>query len=172
MAKKQANNPADVAKAAGKLGELRKRFLFLIGALIVFRVGTFIPVPGVDQAALDRLFQNNALLGMLNLFSGSALDSAIQEKIDSGESVVVPLYDQFTGSGSNTNVWLSGFAGFKFTAIEGNGSKRSYEGQFVGEHPCPSGCTTGSEEGEGATVTNITTSQFSNLQMVGRTLSN
>ena len=51
MAKPQ-QNPADLAKQAGKLGELKARLLFLIGALIVYRVGTFIPVPGVDPAAL------------------------------------------------------------------------------------------------------------------------
>ncbi len=75
MAKKPANNPADVAKAAGKLGELRVRFLFLIGALIVFRAGTFIPVPGVDPAALASFFDQQAgnMLALFNLFSGGAL---------------------------------------------------------------------------------------------------
>ena len=52
MAKKIKNNPADVAKAAGSQNELKRRFAFLAGALIVFRSGTFIPVPGVDPAAL------------------------------------------------------------------------------------------------------------------------
>ena len=48
MAKKPKMNPADAAKAGSKLAELRKRIMFLVGALIVFRAGTFIPVPGVD----------------------------------------------------------------------------------------------------------------------------
>jgi len=75
MAKKPQQNPADIAKAASKLGELKARFLFLIGALIVFRVGTYIPVPGVDPVALNEFFQQQAggLLGMVNLFSGGAL---------------------------------------------------------------------------------------------------
>jgi len=49
--------------------------MFLIGALIVFRVGTFIPVPGVDPAALADFFaqQEGNLLGLFNLFSGGAL---------------------------------------------------------------------------------------------------
>ncbi len=51
MAKKPKNNPADIAKATSKMNELRIRILFLVGALIVFRAGTFIPVPGVDPAA-------------------------------------------------------------------------------------------------------------------------
>ena len=45
-----------MAKAAGKLAELKARILFLLGALIVFRIGTFIPVPGVDPAALADFF--------------------------------------------------------------------------------------------------------------------
>jgi len=75
MAKKPGKNPADVAKAASKLGELRKRFLFLAGALIVFRAGTFIPVPGVDPAALASFFDQQAgnMLALFNLFSGGAL---------------------------------------------------------------------------------------------------
>ena len=75
MAKKPQQNPAELAKAASKLGELKIRFLFLIGALIVFRAGTFIPVPGVDPAALANFFDQQAgnLLGLFNLFSGGAL---------------------------------------------------------------------------------------------------
>ncbi len=76
MAKKPQQNPADLAKAAGKLAELKARLLFLIGALIVFRVGTFIPVPGVDPVALKDFFdqQSGNLLGLFNLFSGGALE--------------------------------------------------------------------------------------------------
>ena len=75
MAKKPPQNPADMAKAAGKLAELKARILFLLGALIVFRIGTFIPVPGVDPAALADFFgqQSGNLLGLFNLFSGGAL---------------------------------------------------------------------------------------------------
>ena len=75
MAKKPQQNPADMAKAASKLSELRKRIAFLIGALIVFRVGTFIPVPGVDPAALATFFDQQAgnMLALFNLFSGGAL---------------------------------------------------------------------------------------------------
>jgi len=75
VAKKPQQNPADIAKSASKLGELKIRFLFLVGALIVFRAGTFIPVPGVDPAALANFFdqQSGNLLGLFNLFSGGAL---------------------------------------------------------------------------------------------------
>ena len=49
--------------------------MFLIGALFVFRIGSHIPVPGVDAVALNRLFEsaNNGILGMLNMFSGGSL---------------------------------------------------------------------------------------------------
>jgi len=75
VAKKPTQNPADVAKAAGKLSELKSRIIFLVGALIVFRAGTFIPVPGVDPAALAAFFDQQAgnILGLFNLFSGGAL---------------------------------------------------------------------------------------------------
>ena len=76
MAKKPQQNPADIAKAASRLAELKARILFLIGALIVFRIGTFIPVPGVDPVALKDFFDQQAgnLLGLFNLFSGGALE--------------------------------------------------------------------------------------------------
>ncbi|MEX0707966.1 MAG: preprotein translocase subunit SecY [Woeseia sp.] len=75
MAKKPSNNPADLAKSAGKLGELKVRLAFLVGALIVFRIGTFIPVPGVDPAALASFFDQQAgnMLALFNMFSGGAL---------------------------------------------------------------------------------------------------
>ena len=75
MAKKPQQNPSDLAKQASQLADLRNRLFFLIGALIVYRVGTFIPVPGVDPAALAEFFDQQAgnLLGLFNLFSGGAL---------------------------------------------------------------------------------------------------
>ncbi|MGD2082710.1 MAG: preprotein translocase subunit SecY [Chromatiales bacterium] len=62
----------------GRLTELRQRLLFLIGALIIYRIGTFIPVPGVDPGALARLFgqQQGTILDMFNMFSGGALKRA------------------------------------------------------------------------------------------------
>ena len=60
---------------ASRLTELRGRFLFLIGALVVYRIGTFIPVPGIDPVALARFFQDQqgTILSMFNMFSGGAL---------------------------------------------------------------------------------------------------
>jgi preprotein translocase subunit SecY len=61
--------------ASGKLGDLKRRLLFLLGALVVFRIGSFIPVPGIDQTALADLFrdQRGGILDMFNMFSGGAL---------------------------------------------------------------------------------------------------
>ncbi|PCI89904.1 preprotein translocase subunit SecY [Candidatus Kaiserbacteria bacterium] len=52
---------------------LRKRILFMLGALIVFRILATIPIPGVDIARLDQFFANNQFLGLLNIFSGGGL---------------------------------------------------------------------------------------------------
>jgi preprotein translocase subunit SecY len=59
----------------GRLTELKQRLLFVLGALIVFRIGTFIPVPGVDPVELAKLFaqQKGTILDMFNMFSGGAL---------------------------------------------------------------------------------------------------
>ncbi len=57
------------------LGELKSRILFVIGALIVYRMGTFLPVPGVNPKVLADLLQQNSggILDMFNMFSGGAL---------------------------------------------------------------------------------------------------
>ena len=74
MAKKKNKNQAE-ASTNNKSGELTSRFMFLAGALIIFRAGTFIPVPGVDPAALAAFFDQQAgnMLALFNLFSGGAL---------------------------------------------------------------------------------------------------
>jgi preprotein translocase subunit SecY len=59
----------------GRLTELRHRLLFVLGAIVVFRIGTFIPVPGIDPDALAQMFeqQSGTILDMFNMFSGGAL---------------------------------------------------------------------------------------------------
>ncbi|WP_434779395.1 preprotein translocase subunit SecY [Neisseria sp. Ec49-e6-T10] len=68
-----ANNTS--ATGLAKFGDLKSRLLFLIGALIVFRIGAHIPVPGVDPLLLAREFESakDGILGMLNMFSGGSL---------------------------------------------------------------------------------------------------
>ena len=59
-----------------KAEELKKRLLFTLGALIVYRLGTFIPLPGIDMVAFSQGFQSqqSGLLGSLNLFAGGAVE--------------------------------------------------------------------------------------------------
>jgi preprotein translocase subunit SecY len=61
--------------AVSKMGDLKRRLWFLLGAIVVFRIGTHIPVPGIDAAQLAKLFQQQSgILGMFNMFSGGALE--------------------------------------------------------------------------------------------------
>lgn len=59
-------------------GELKSRLLFVLGALIVFRIGSFIPVPGIDASVLSELVrqQQGTIIDMFNMFSGGALSRA------------------------------------------------------------------------------------------------
>ncbi|MFK5971217.1 MAG: preprotein translocase subunit SecY [Candidatus Marithrix sp.] len=69
------NNALELGKT-GRLTELKQRLLFVLGAIIVFRIGTFIPVPGIDPVALAAMFeeQRGTILDMFNMFSGGALE--------------------------------------------------------------------------------------------------
>lgn len=61
--------------AFAKATELKKRIWFTLGALIIYRLGTYIPVPGIDPEVLSQIFAQNAggLLGVFDMFSGGAL---------------------------------------------------------------------------------------------------
>lgn len=65
----------DLLKSGSNLGELKSRLLFVLGALIVYRLGAHIPVPGIDPDVLSQIFdqQKDGILGMFNMFSGGAL---------------------------------------------------------------------------------------------------
>jgi preprotein translocase subunit SecY len=69
-----ATNSAQIAKT-GKYGDLRSRLVFLLLALVVYRVGAHIPVPGIDPGQLKELFkgQQGGILNLFNMFSGGAL---------------------------------------------------------------------------------------------------
>jgi len=60
---------------SGKFGDLRRRLVFLVLALVVYRIGAHIPVPGIDPAQLQELFksQSGGILNLFNMFSGGAL---------------------------------------------------------------------------------------------------
>src|SRR3954463_715893 len=69
-----ATSAAQIAKS-GKFGDLRRRLVFLLLALVVYRIGAHIPVPGIDPNQLHALFQNQqgGILSLFNMFSGGAL---------------------------------------------------------------------------------------------------
>jgi preprotein translocase subunit SecY len=69
-------NPASVLGDATRFGDVRKRLLFLIGGLIVYRIGTYIPVPGIDPAAVAQFFESNkeTIFGIVNALSGGAME--------------------------------------------------------------------------------------------------
>ena len=71
MAKAQRRNQ----ESGAKYGDLMKRILFLVTALVVFRLGTHIPVPGINPNVMKDLFatQADGILGFFNMFSGGAL---------------------------------------------------------------------------------------------------
>ena len=69
-----ATSPNQLAKT-GKFGDLGRRIMFLLGALVVYRIGTHVPVPGINPDAMAQFFktQQGGWLGLANMFSGGAL---------------------------------------------------------------------------------------------------
>jgi len=62
-----------ILRSALKIRDLRNRLLFTLWMFVIFRVGTLVPVPGIDTTQLQRLFEQGSLFGLLDLFSGGAL---------------------------------------------------------------------------------------------------
>ena len=71
MAQAKGNNALG---KLGKLTELRQRIVFVVMSLVVFRLGSFIPVPGVNPDAMSNLVNGSGLMDMFNMFSGGALE--------------------------------------------------------------------------------------------------
>ncbi|HHX77662.1 MAG TPA: preprotein translocase subunit SecY [Firmicutes bacterium] len=63
----------DTLRTAWKIKDLRQRILFTLGVLVVFRIGSFIPIPGVNPAKIQDLFQGENLFGLMNVITGDAL---------------------------------------------------------------------------------------------------
>ena len=66
-----------------KYGDLKGRLIFLALALVVYRIGAHVPVPGIDPDMLNQLFnqQQGGILGLFNMFSGGARDHAVHFSI-------------------------------------------------------------------------------------------
>jgi preprotein translocase subunit SecY len=73
-----AKKPGLDNRAQGGLSELKSRLLFVLGAIVVFRAGSFVPIPGINAAKLAEIFSDNSgtVLEMFNMFSGGALSRA------------------------------------------------------------------------------------------------
>src|SRR3990172_3367855 len=78
-----ASNPAAASKSGamsgllgGKLTDLKSRLFFVLLALVVYRIGTHVPVPGINAFALAELFRQaqGSIVGLFNMFSGGALE--------------------------------------------------------------------------------------------------
>jgi len=65
----------ETVRNAWKIQDLRKRIILTLALLVVFRLGAFIPVPGVDIATIGEIAQRSGLLGLLNLFSGGSMQN-------------------------------------------------------------------------------------------------
>ena len=68
----------DFRSGQGGLAELKSRLLFVLGAILIFRAGSFVPIPGIDATVLASLFeqQKGTIIEMFNMFSGGALSRA------------------------------------------------------------------------------------------------
>jgi preprotein translocase subunit SecY len=75
VANSSIGNPAAALADATRFTEVRQRLLFLFGALVVYRIGTYIPVPGINPEAVAKFFddQSSTILGIVNMFSGGAM---------------------------------------------------------------------------------------------------
>jgi len=76
MARENIMSPSSSLGEMTRSSELRQRLFFLVGALVVYRIGTYIPVPGIDPNAMQNFFsdQSGTILRMFNMFSGGALE--------------------------------------------------------------------------------------------------
>ena len=68
----------DLQSGQNGFAELKRRLWFVLGAIVVFRLGSFVPIPGIDAAVLAQLFeqQKGTIVEMFNMFSGGALERA------------------------------------------------------------------------------------------------
>jgi preprotein translocase subunit SecY len=85
----------DSFRDAFRLPDLKRRILFTLAALFVYRLGAHMPTPGVDAAALGKLFEQGGVLGFLDLFAGGALRRFVMQLL----AVVVPSLEKMQKEG-------------------------------------------------------------------------
>ena len=145
-----ATNAAQIAKT-GKFGDLRRRLVFLLLALVVYRVGAHIPVPGIDPGQLQQLFkgQQGGILSLFNMFSGGALSrftifalgimpyisaSIIMQLL----TYVVPTFEQLKKEGEQGRKKLNQYTRYGTVALaimQGYGIAMSIQGGGLAHNP-------------------------------------
>ncbi|MCA3573041.1 MAG: preprotein translocase subunit SecY, partial [Aestuariivirga sp.] len=82
-----------------KATELHKRILFTLMVLVVYRLGTYLPIPGIDAAAFAAAFQGQSqgILGMFNLFSGGAVERMAVFALNVGPYISASIIVQLLG---------------------------------------------------------------------------
>ena len=144
-------NVAGAMGDLGKLKELRQRVFFVLGALLVYRVGAHIPVPGIDPHALAALFeqQQGTILDMFNMFSGGALKRltlfalGIMPYISASiimqmMTVVIPSLEQLKKEGEQGRRKITQYTRYGTVALatfQAIGVSIALQGQTVGGSP-------------------------------------
>ncbi|MFH2018758.1 MAG: preprotein translocase subunit SecY, partial [bacterium] len=82
---------------AWKIEDIRRNMLFVIGALVIFRVVAHIPVPGVNLENLRHLFESNQILGLMNLFSGGTMENFSIVMLGVGPYITASIIFQLLG---------------------------------------------------------------------------
>src|SRR2546426_843832 len=94
-----------------RIPELRRKILFTLGLFLVFRILAHIAVPGADKAALDKLFNSNAFLGLLDLFSGGGLSTFSVISMAAGTVMLMWFGELITEYGIGNGISLVILAG-------------------------------------------------------------
>jgi preprotein translocase subunit SecY len=135
----------------GRLTELRRRLFFVLGALLVFRIGTFIPIPGIDPEVLTVLFEQTrgTIMEMFNMFSGGALGRlslfalSVMPYISASIiiqllSAVYPKLEQLKKEGESGRRKLTEYTRYLTVALavfQSLGIAIALEGQRIGNDP-------------------------------------
>ena len=151
MASGNARVPGGQGLLGGKLTDLKQRLLFVIGALVVYRVGTHIPVPGIDPVALAEMFKQTqgSIVDLFNMFSGGALQRfsvlalGVMPYISASiimqlMTTVVPSLEQLKKEGESGRRKISQYTRYGTVVLaifQGLGIAVALEGQRAGGMP-------------------------------------
>jgi len=151
MASGNARVPGGQGLLGGKLTDLKQRLLFVIGALVVYRIGTHIPVPGINPVALAEMFKQTqgSIVDLFNMFSGGALQRfsvlalGVMPYISASiimqlMTTVVPSLEQLKKEGESGRRKISQYTRYGTVVLaifQGLGIAVALEGQHAGGMP-------------------------------------